>query len=66
MSDMKILYISAKAGGGLAAVDMDDMAGAGGGWGDDADLVLDDGLFYYVTCSSLQLGSFTVTKKFRN
>lgn len=39
---MLLLCITAKAAGGLAAVDMDDV-GAGGGWGDDADLVLDEG-----------------------
>lgn len=43
------ISVSAKAAGGMAAVDMDE--GAGEGWGDDADLVLDDGKLYSTVIS---------------
>jgi hypothetical protein len=42
-----------KTGGVMAAVDMDE--GAGEGWGDDADLILDEGEFnsFFMHCSGL-------------
>ena len=53
MACITVVWFLAKTGGGMAAVDLDE--GAGEGWGDDADLILDEGefIYFFIRCSDL-------------